>query len=261
MTLGSAVAAEWWKLRSAHWMWYLVAGLVAAVLVPAALARDAVNVWDHARPAIRAHIQITPLWVLASLIVDLVTAAMGVLTVTREYASGMMRVSLAAVPQRGRLMLAKSLTVAGVALGAGAAGIFSAYAVTAAIVNGRPIPYLTVPLAHEIPVLLSLTVAALVFGILGLGLGFLWRSAEGAFLTLLGFLYVFPMVALHLPGPWNERLAAVMIPALAGELSGAPGLAAVGHAILSPGWALAALIGYVVGSLAAVHFVFRRRDV
>ena len=150
------MAAEWWKLRTAAWAVYIAIRLTVGVLVPVALAWDAVSIWEHAGPSLRPHLLVTPLWVVGGLIFDLVVAVLGVLTVTREYASGMIRVTLTVLPNRRQVLMAKTLVVAVIGLLTGEAGIFLGYGMTEWIVAGRPVRYLGVPLVHEIPVLRSL---------------------------------------------------------------------------------------------------------
>jgi ABC-2 type transport system permease protein len=52
---------------------------------------------------------------------------LGVLAVSSEYSSGMIRASLIAVPRRDRVLAAKSLILAGVTFAAGEAVSFAAF--------------------------------------------------------------------------------------------------------------------------------------
>lgn len=64
-----------------------------------------------------------------------------------------------------------------------------------------------------------------------------------------------PSLSMLLPPLWDERVYAVMLPNLAGQLAGT-----VPDAPLSPLGAAVTMLGYVVLALAAGVAVLRRRD-
>jgi hypothetical protein len=61
----------------------------------------------------------------------------GVLCVSSEYSSGMIRTSLTAVPKRGRLLAAKSLVFAAVTFVVGEVTSFAAFFVGQALISGH----------------------------------------------------------------------------------------------------------------------------
>src|SRR5262249_60107369 len=64
-------------------------------------------------------------------------AVVGVLTMTSEYATGSIRTTLAAVPQRGRLLAAKLIAVGLIVLGIGLAISLAAFLIGQAILAGQ----------------------------------------------------------------------------------------------------------------------------
>ncbi len=255
------VRAEWIKLCSTGSTWYALLGAAAGgVGLPVLVAWQAVRIWDSAPAALRAHMRVTPLAPFGAWLVDLALAVLGVLSITTEYSTGMIRTSLTAAPRRPSLIAAKAIAVSAFSLLAAAATVFACCFLTRWVVGHRPIPLLTYPLAQEIPVLLSLVLAAAVFALVGLGAGALLRSATAAMVTVVGLGYALPIIALHLPAPWNGRMAAVLLSNLGGELSGAPRLAAVAHPLLSPPAALAAMAGYLAIALGGAAVAITRRD-
>ena len=62
---------------------------------------------------------------------------LGVLAISSEYSSGMIRTSLIAVPKRGRVLAAKSLVFAGVTLVVGEVTTFVAFFAGQALISGH----------------------------------------------------------------------------------------------------------------------------
>lgn len=70
-------------------------------------------------------------------IAELAIAVLGVLCISSEYSSGMIRTSLIAVPKRGRVLAAKSLVFAVVTFVVGEATSFTAFFVGQALISGH----------------------------------------------------------------------------------------------------------------------------
>jgi len=257
------IAAEWVKLRSVRWSWHILLYALSGIIVPALIAWNVRSIWDRATPLVREHITVSPLTAaIGALLVNLFMGVLGVLVFTSEYSTGMIATSLAAVPHRGKLLAAKAIVVAGVSLVAGEAILMISFLCTDWIIGSRPIPFLTTSFSQVVPVLLSLGLGAMVFALVGLGLGCTLRSTAGAIVALIaGFLYLVPIVAIHLPVPWNDWVSAMTIMHLAGAVSGQPKLAAMNHALLSPPWALLGLTIYVVAALGIANLFIRHRDI
>ncbi len=199
--------AEWIKFRSLRSTWYsLGAAMVAAiglgVLFSVLRGNDVAN---HGFVVKGGGAPIQD-WTLISLrglfLAQLAVAVLGVLMVTGEYSTGMIRASLAAVPGRGLVLAAK----------AGVIGLATFVVATLASLIAFLIGQATLS-SHHFGVSLSspgalraviggglyLTLVAL----LGVGLGFAIRSTGGALATLFGVLLVLPLLAQALPSSWH----------------------------------------------------------
>ena len=109
----------------------------------------------------------------------LLSGVLGVLTMTSEYSSGLIRATLTAIPRRGLLLAAKAAVFGAVALAAGeAASFISFFAGGAALRHGIAAPALGQPGVLR-AVLLAGTGFCLV-GLLGLGLGATYTPLIGA---------------------------------------------------------------------------------
>jgi hypothetical protein len=258
------LASEWLKVRSVRSTYYILGVIGAIVVAAAALTWYAVHAWDGLSAAGRAHFALTPLdQFFTGGFVQLVLGVLGVLMITSEYATGMIRLTLTAVPRRRTLLAAKAAILAAIALVTGELSVTLSFLLSRLIVGRRPISGYTSPLVHEVPVLLATGLGIVVVALLGLGFGTILRSSAGAITTVVGVWYLLPIFALHLPPPWNGRVTAVMLQDLPSELAGAgiptpPGTHTV---ILPPLLALGVLLVYVAAALGAAGLVLARRDV
>jgi ABC-2 type transport system permease protein len=108
--LGSAVAAEWVKVRSVRSTWLTLTGFAAVSIGLGYVIGGVFD--DESGPALAANF-------FSLLIGQLVLIMFAVVSVGSEYSTGTIRSSLAAVPSRGRFLAAKAIAV-GLALAAAA---------------------------------------------------------------------------------------------------------------------------------------------
>lgn len=251
------LASEWLKLRSVRSTWYILGLVALAVPLVAFLTLQGVNGWDGLPPGRRARFQAPPMEQVLLPLVQLCMGVLAVLAIASEYATGMIRASLAAVPRRRTVLGGKAVITAGIALLGGLLFLFGAFAVSRAIVADRPMsPGYTTPPEAEVPMLLASGLSVAVVALVGLGLGAVTRSAAGAIVAVSGLLFVLPVLAGLLPGPWSGRVGSVLPTNLAGQLVDHP--SAVGD--LPPLGALGVLVAYAVAALGAGTAVLARRD-
>jgi len=111
------LASEWLKLRSVRSTCWLIGVAAAGVLLAALLAWSGARLWDGLPPARRAQMAPMPVEQVVLPLVQLCLAVLGVLAITAEYATGMIRTSLVVVPRRLALLGAKAPVVAATGLG------------------------------------------------------------------------------------------------------------------------------------------------
>jgi ABC-2 type transport system permease protein len=171
---------EWIKLRSLRSTWWTLAitgaGSVAIGVAVGTNTRNAAG--DLTNNALAG--------VVPGL---LLVGVLGVLVMTSEYTSGMIRATLAAVPSRPLVLAAKAAVFGGVALALGEAVSFiSFFAGGAALRHGIAAPSLAQPGVLR-AVLLAGTGFCLI-GLLGVGLGAIIRHTPAAVATLVAGVYV-----------------------------------------------------------------------
>jgi ABC-2 type transport system permease protein len=141
---------------------------------------------------------------------------LGVLAVTSEYGSGMIRATMTAVPQRRLLLSAKALVLTAIAAATGIAACLAAYLVFQAFLPAGDAMRTTLA---DPAVLRAVTGAGLyltVLGLLGFGLGAVLRSSAGAVAVLFGILFVPTLLVALLPSLWQDTIGPYL-PMNAGE--------------------------------------------
>lgn len=277
VTQTRAMTSEWIKFRTLRSTWWSIgATLLVSVglgIVFAALRGNDIQTHGGFEP------DMTALTLRGFYLAQLAVGVLGVLFVTGEYSTGMIRATLSAIPRRPRVWAAKTavfaatifvitLIAAFVAFLAGQA-VLSAYhfhglffispnGQMTVIQNASHIQQLGVPLGH--PGSLRAIFGAALFmvgvGLLGIGIGFAIRNTGGAIAALFGVLLVLPLLAEALPSSLQQHVVKYL-PLIAGTA----GMNTVkGTDQLGP-WAGLGVLGlWVVAALAAGVYVLRRRD-
>jgi ABC-type transport system involved in multi-copper enzyme maturation permease subunit len=208
----NVVRSEFTKLRSVRsTYWTLFAavfftvglGLLGAFIVPAHLQ-------GHDRFTFNA----TRLSLSGINLAQIAIGVLGVLVITSEYGTGMIRATLSAVPQRRLMLAAKGVVFATTALVVGLVASFVAFFVTQAVLSGQhPAAFAGRQLQASLSdpgVFRAVAGAGLylaVLGLLGLGLGAIIRASAGAISALFGLLFVLPIFsAAALPQSWQDTI-------------------------------------------------------
>jgi hypothetical protein len=202
--LVDVLRSEWCKLRSTRSTLWAAALAVAANVVVAGFAAIFLpsNLSAHEKATLDS-IRVS----LAGLhLSQIAVGVLGVLVVTSEYGTGMIRATLAAVPRRRTLLLAKAFVFTASALVVGTVACLGAYLVFQASLSGNSLrTHLADPGVLRAVLGGGLYLTAL--GLLGLGLGAVLRSSAGAIATLFGLLFIPTVLASILPQAWQNRIA------------------------------------------------------
>jgi ABC-2 type transport system permease protein len=242
------LTAEWIKTRGSRSTWWLLAGtaasIVAAGVSPAltlvlANDRSSAAATDPAGGALDG-VSFT----------QLLLAALGVIIVSAEYGTGLIRATLTAVPARLPVLWGKAVVVAVVAFVATLVAVLGAFVAAQMVLASADVSIsLTAPgvLRAVIGSALFLAVTA----VLGTAFGWLVRSTAGALAAVFGFLFVLPVVGLAIPGitpylPSNAGAAILQVRPESGSLA--------------PWLGFGLFVGYTAVALAAAAVLLRRRD-
>ena len=203
-TFADVLRSEWVKLRSVRsTFWALTVTVVLGIALGAVIS--AVTAHAYARFSVAAKLSWDPTGVSQSgvAIAQVAIAVLGVLCISSEYSSGMIRTSLIAVPKRGRVLAAKSLVFAGVTFVVGEVVCFVAFFVGQALISGHaPHAALGDPGVARAVVGGGLYLAAL--AVLSVAAGALLRHPAAAIAAMMAVLFVLPAIAQALPDSWRN---------------------------------------------------------
>jgi ABC-type transport system involved in multi-copper enzyme maturation permease subunit len=205
-TFGNVLRSELTKLRSVRsTYWTLFAAVLFTVGLAAIGALVVAGNYSHFNAHDRADFNPTQLSLGGVNLAQIAIGVLGVLVITSEYGTGMIRATLAAVPERRMLLAAKATVFALTALVVGLVASFAAYFVGQAILSSQSIQSsIGDPQVFRAVVGGGLYLAAI--GLLGLGLGAIIRASAGAISALFGILFVLPIISALLPGSWQDTI-------------------------------------------------------
>ena len=251
----AALSAEWIKLRSLRSM-LVTPALAAVVCIGYAdfLCWRFTQRWHTFDAANKA--AFNPLDTNFNVLVIgvLFFGVLGALVVTNEYGNGLIRATLAATPQRGLILAAKTALLILIALLSSSAICFAAFLTGQGILAGH-VPHVTLAdpgvLGRVLGAICYLTAASLI----GLFIGVIARSAAVAMTCVFGVFLVLPTLlnSLH-GGVWRHT-----VPYLPSNLGNALWLSHTGW-LARPTVAALGLAAYIVVLGALATFSLRSRD-
>lgn len=256
VTQTRVLLSEWTKLRSLRSTVYslllaLVIIIGLAVLIPSVTVAH----WPPRDPGEAAAFDATSRTLAGGFLAQLAIGVLGVLLITGEYATGMIRATFAAVPSRLPVLWAKAAVFALVTLVATLPTVAAAWWIGQRILSGKGIEaHLSDPGVARAIVGTALYLT--VVGLLGLGIGALLRNTAAGISALFGILFVLPIVVRFLPSSWGQPIDKYLPNTLGQAITQVhadPG--AVG-----PWPAFALFCGYAAAVIAAAAVMMRRRD-
>ncbi|MFF7159602.1 ABC transporter permease subunit [Streptomyces sp. NPDC008139] len=206
VTLARVLHSEWIKLRTLRSTFYtLIAGMVALIGFGALFCAVTANRWPHMSPHERADFEPALTSLRGFFLAQLAVGVLGVLMITGEYATGMIRASLSAVPRRLPVLWAKAGLYAAVTWVVMTAGALIAFLVGQALLSSRHIgTSLSDPGVTRM--VLGAGLYLTVVGLLGVAIGALVRNTAGGIATVFGLLLVLPVLAEALPTSWADHI-------------------------------------------------------
>jgi ABC-2 type transport system permease protein len=245
-----ALHAEWTKLRTLPGTFWLV--LAIAVLTVAVGAAASASVSCAAADCNQDPAKVSLTGVEFG---QAVVAILAVLAISGEYSTGMIRVTFAAMPRRTAVFAAKAALVSALTLLAGVVAVLGSVLIGRLIMPGKGFTaaHGYAPLSLADGSVARATVGSALYlaliALLSLGIATMVRESAAAIGTVLGLLYLSPIIVQAVSDPrWHDRLEryAPMNAGLAIQatrnLSGLPIGPWEGLGVLAA-WAAAALLG------------------
>jgi ABC-2 type transport system permease protein len=255
----SALHAEWTKQRtiaSTRWLLLSSIGLIIGLAALVALASSYTTTGSGQ--------DITKLSLTGILLGQAIIAIVAVLAVSDEYSTGMIRLTLTAMPRRSQVLAAKAAILA---VGVLAVGTI---AVSGSLLAGRLIlPANGFTAAHGYPLLslshgptLRAAVGSVLYLVLialfSLGIATAVRESAAATGAVLGLLYLFPIIAHVVGDPSFQRHVEQIAPMTAGlAIQSTTNL----HKLpIAPWTGLAVMAAWATASLLTGGLLLQRRD-
>ncbi len=210
ISLGRVLRSEWTKFRSVRsTFWTLAATVVVIVGISVAAGFGFLAHFHHLAPQRRARelagFDPTNLSLSGIFLAQLTIGVLGVLVITSEYGTGMVRATFAAVPRRGLVLAAKAIVFALAALVVGMASSFIAFFVGQTILSGDSLQA-SIGQAGVLRAVIGGGLYLTVLGLLAVGLGAIIRSTAGGIAALVGLVILLPGVTHALPQSWQYVL-------------------------------------------------------
>jgi ABC-type transport system involved in multi-copper enzyme maturation permease subunit len=203
-TFADALRSEWTKLRSVRsTFWALTVTVILGVGLGALISVAAAH--GYAKFSVSEKLSWDPTGVSQSgmLIAQVAIAVLGVLCISSEYSSGMIRTSLIAVPKRGRVLAAKSLVFAVVAFVVGEVTCFAAFFAGQALIAGHA-PHAALGDPGVARAVAGGGLYLIALAVLSVAAGALLRHPAAAIAAMVGVLFVLPGIAQALPDSWRN---------------------------------------------------------
>lgn len=200
---GDALRSEWTRLRTVRSTYWTLLGAAAAMIGLAAIVCSVyVARFDQLTAGDRATFDPVTFSLVGAGLAQLAVGVLGVLIITNEYASGMIRTTFAATPQRITVLAAKATVFTVVTFVVTTVAAFGAFFIGQAILSRQDLGVaISSPGALRSVVGTGLYLG--VMGLLSLGLGTLIRKTAGAIAALFAILFVVPVIVSLLPSSIN----------------------------------------------------------
>lgn len=257
VTQARVVRSEWtklWSLRSTKWS--LLAGFVAMAGLGPLVAAVQMSRWTHLDPHERlTFTSLEPAvggWHLAQLAIGV----LGVLVISGEYTTGMIRSTLMAVPRRLPVLWAKIGVFGAVTFVLMLVATFISFFAVQAIVTQRHFQQ-SLGDPHALRVVIGTALFLTVLGILCVALGALVRNSAGGIALFVFLLFVLPGITAILPSSVSDSISPYL-PLSAGTTVASVKFDNSHHLSTWGGFALFA--GYTVVAVVLAAFSMVRRD-
>ena len=252
VTLARVARSEWIKFASLRSTWIsLVAAAVVEIGLAAVLGYRNGSGFAELTPEDATVSSVLEGYFLAQLMVGV----LGVLFVSGEYGTGMIRSTLVAVPARVPVVIAKAGVFAVAAIVSMSVAAFAAFAAGQAVLGAYG--HSSALTADGLRAVLGTGVYLAVIGLIGGALGWIVRSTAGGIAVLFGILLIVPTMIQTLPWTWLSDIGRYLPSEAGGSFIStfpAPGT-------LTPWTGLAVLLAWPVILFGAAAVLVRRRDV
>jgi ABC-2 type transport system permease protein len=262
VTQARVALSEWTKLRTLRSTRYaLLAGVAMTIgfaIIPAVVNASR---WSHMSLLDKAGFNPLQTSLIGVTIAQLAIGVLGVLVISGEYSTGMIRSTFSAVPKRLPVLWAKGGVFAVVTLVLALPATLIAFFSAQAILRGHTFNGHDIALSFSNPGVARAVIGGALYltlaGLFGFGLGAILRNTAGGISAFAAILFVLPPLMNVLPSSWNHAISPYL-PSNAGSAIMQTGNPA--HT-LSPWTGLGLFAAYTAIAIVIAAVQLRRRDV
>jgi len=257
VTQGRVILSEWTKFRSLRsTRWSLLVTLILAVGFPLIAATVTGARWSQMSPGDRLNRHPLDIALVGVRIAQLSIGVLGVLIISGEYSTGMIRASIGAVPKRLPVLWGKIVVFALASFALAVPSVLAAFFGSQAILEIHhilQIPFSANGVARSV---FGGAVYLTLIGIFALALGAITRNTAGGIAVFAAIFFVIPPLMNILPTSWNNAISEYL-PSSAGR-----DVFALTHGShdLAPGPGIALFCAYTAVAIAIAAVLLMRRD-
>ncbi len=262
VTQARVALSEWTKLRTLRSTRYALLAAFAMTIgfavIPALVNASR---WHTMSVIEKARFNPLETSLIGVAMAQLAIGVLGVMILSGEYSTGMIRSTFMAVPKRLPVLWAKAGVFGIVTLALSVPATMIAFFAAQAILRGHSVNGQDIALSFTDPGVARAVLGGALYltlvGLFGLGIGGILRNTAGGISALAAVLFVIPPLMNVFPSSWNDAISPYL-PSNAGQAI--MGVSDRG-AMLGPWTGLALFAGYVAVTIVAAAVLLRRRDV
>jgi ABC-2 type transport system permease protein len=257
VTQARVLLSEWTKLHSLRsTRWSLLAAVVLTIGLPAIFAAVTSSHWGGMSPHERADRHPLDIALAGVNLSQLAVGVLGVLVITGEYATGMIRASFTAVPKRLPVLWAKIAVFAVASFVLMLPSVLVAFWVSQAILDKHHILQTSLSAHGVLRSVVGGAVYLMLFGVFCMALGAIVRNTAGGIAAFVALFFVIPPILNVFPTSWQNAIN----PWIPNSAFRSIFQLTHGTHSLSPAGGLAVSLGYVAFAVGVAAVLLVRRD-
>jgi len=208
VTQARVVVSEWTKFVSVRsTQWSLGVGVFLTIAFPILFAAITSSRWGSMSAHERAHRHPLDIALAGVNVAQLAIAVLGVLVITGEYSTGMIRSTFIAVPKRLPVLWGKIGVYAAVSLVLMVPAVIIGFFASQAILGRHNLLQISFTAPGVARSIIGGAVYVMHVGVFALAIGAIVRSTAGGIATFAGIFFVIPPLMNILPTSWNNAIS------------------------------------------------------
>ena len=257
VTQWHVIRSEWTKLHSLRsTRWSLGVAVLLTIGFSCLFATILSSRWGHLSPQERANRHPLDVAQAGINVSQLAIIVLGVLVITGEYSTGMIRASMTAVPKRLPVLWAKLVVFAVVTFVLMLPSVVIAFFASQAILGRHDILQISFSHGAVARAVIGGAVYLTLIGMFALALGAIARNTAGGIAAFVGLFFVIPPLLNVLPTSWQNAIN----PYIPNSVARSIFQLTHGSDSLSPGGGLALFAAYTATAIAVAAILLLVRD-